>query len=126
MPEISQSRLSREAVEIALWQTPSPELDAATMSALSPFDAGDDDQGVGNKAGGDGSSLPDLGPLSKFGSWESVGSTIVHKAVTLSKFDPGSANFDPVAWANFLQKFATIPFFLTYVLDTRDASISKL
>ena len=74
----------------------------------------------------DGSALPDLGSLSTFGSWESVASTIVHKAVTLSGFNPGSADFDPVAWNNFLHKFATIPFFLTYTFDNRDASISKI
>jgi hypothetical protein len=126
MTEISQSQLRREAVEITLWQTPSPEPDAATMSALPQFDSGSNDQAVGNKAGGDGSSLPDLGPLSSFGSWESVASTIVHKAETLSNFNPGSPNFDPVAWNNFLQKFSTIPFFLTYTYDNRNASISSL
>ncbi|HEX6356336.1 hypothetical protein [Actinophytocola sp.] len=126
MTEISQSQLRREAVEIALWQMPSPEPDAATMSALSQFDSGSNDQAVGNNAAGDGSSLPDLGPLSSFGSWESVASTIVHKAETISGFNPGSPNFDPVAWDNFLKKFSTIPFFLTYTYDNRNASISSL
>ncbi|MEV7551871.1 hypothetical protein AB0N89_19790 [Amycolatopsis sp. NPDC089917] len=126
MSTISQSQSRREAVEVALWQMPSPESDAATMALISDVEAGDNDQAVGNKAGGDGSLLPDLGPLAKFNSWESVGSTIVHKAVTLSKFNPGSATFDPVAWNNFLQKFSTIPFFLTYTFDNRYASISKI
>jgi hypothetical protein len=126
MTEISQFQLSREAVEVALWDTPSPELDAAMMAELSQLDSGDNDQAVGNKAGGDGSVLPDLGSLSSFGSWESVASTIVHKAVTLSGFNPGSPDFDPVAWNNFIQKFATIPFFLTYTFDNRQASITKL
>ncbi|MCG3754394.1 hypothetical protein [Amycolatopsis sp. Poz14] len=125
MTEISQSHLGREALEIALWQTSYPELEAAARSALQDFDADSNAQGVGNKAAGDNSLLPDLGPLSKFGSWESVGSTIVHRAVTLSGFNPGSEKFDPVAWSVFLQKFSTIPFFLTYTFDNRDASISK-
>jgi hypothetical protein len=96
------------------------------MSKLSQFDSGNNDQAVGNDAVGDGSSLPDLGSLSEFGSWESVASTIVHKAVTLSDFNPGSPNFDLIAWNNFLQKFSTIPFFLTYQYDNRNASISSL
>jgi hypothetical protein len=126
MTEISQAQLSREAVEVALWELPPPELDAATRDAIRELDSGDKDQAVGNKAGGDGSQLPDLGALSSFGSWESVGSTIVHKAVTLSGFNPGSATFDPVAWNKFIEKFATIPFFLTYTFDNRNASITKL
>jgi hypothetical protein len=126
MSEISQSQLRREAVEVALWQMPSPEPDAETRSLLSQFDFESNDQGVGNKAGGDGSTLPDLGPLSKFGSWESVASTIVHKAVTLSGFKPGSPDFDPITWNNFIDKFATIPFFLGYTFDNRVASISKV
>ncbi|ATL70465.1 hypothetical protein [Nocardia terpenica] len=126
MTEISQSQLRREIVEVALWQTPSPKPDAAMMSLLSHFDFQSNDQAVGNKAGGDGSTLPEMGPLSTFGSWESVASTIVHKAVTLSKFNPGSAEFDVIAWSNFLQKFATIPFFLTYTFDNRQANISSM
>ncbi|KZB86008.1 hypothetical protein [Amycolatopsis regifaucium] len=126
MSAISQSQVDREALEVALWQTPFPELEAVAADVRSRFDSDSNDQAVGNKAGGDGSSLPDLGPLSKFGSWESVASTIVHKSVTLSKFNPGSANFDPVAWNNFLYKFSTIPFFLTYTYDNRNASISKI
>ncbi|MEU5690813.1 hypothetical protein [Actinosynnema sp. NPDC020468] len=126
MTEISQSQLHREAVEIALWEVPSPAPDADTLAELSRLDSGGDDQGVGNKSAGDGSVLPDLGSLSTFGSWESVASTIVHKAVTLSGFNPGTAEFDPVAWGNFLNKFATIPFFLTYTYDNRDTSITKL
>jgi hypothetical protein len=127
MTEISQSQLRREAVEIALWLTPPPAPDAATLSELSRFDSGSNDQGVGNNAVGDGSSLPDLGPdLQIFGSWESVAATIVHKAETMSNFNPGSPAFDPVAWENFLKKFATIPFFLSYTYDYRDASVSSL
>ncbi|GAA1934745.1 hypothetical protein [Kitasatospora viridis] len=132
MTEISQSQLHREAVAIALWQTPCPELDATTIAELSLIggktEAADEssDQGVGNKAAGDGSLLPDLGPLASFGSWESVASTIVHKAETMSNFNPGATTFDVVAWNNFLQKFSTIPFFLTYVADIRNAAISSL
>jgi hypothetical protein len=126
MTKINKSQLHREAVELALWQTPSAKLDAATMAKFAQFDSGSNDQAVGNNAAGDGSSLPDLGPLSSFGSWESVASTIVHKAETLSNFNPGSPNFDPVAWNNFITKFSTIPFYLTYVVDYRQASISSL
>jgi hypothetical protein len=126
MTEISESQLRREAVEIALWQMPSPKPDAATMSLLSQFDSESDEQAVGNKAAGDGSSLPDLGPLADFRSWESLASTIVHKAVSVSGFNPGSAKFDPGAWENFLTKFSTIPLFLRYTSDHREASISKV
>ncbi|WHT22971.1 hypothetical protein N8J89_18440 [Crossiella sp. CA-258035] len=126
MTEVSQSQLSQEAMRIALWEAPLPELDAATLSALSQLDDKDNTQAVGNKSGGDSSKLPELGPLEpEFKSWESVGSTIVHKAVALSGFNPGSEKFDPVAWEKFLNKFATIPFFLKYTLDYRDAAISK-
>ncbi|HEY8984574.1 MAG TPA: hypothetical protein VIU15_33990 [Streptomyces sp.] len=126
MHEISQSQLHREAAEIALWGMPSPTPDAATRSALARFDAGSDDQAVGNNAAGDGSSLPDLGPLSDFGSWESVASTIVHKAETISGFDPGSTKFDLTAWTHFLTKFSTIPFLLGFASDNRYAAISSL
>jgi hypothetical protein len=126
MTEISESQLRQEAVEIALWQMPSPQPDAATMSLLSQLDFGSDTQGVGNKAVGDGSALPDLGPLQKFNSWESLGSTLAHKAVTLSSFNPGAETFDPTAWANYLLKFSTLPFFLTYTSDYRTVSISKV
>ncbi|ATL70464.1 hypothetical protein [Nocardia terpenica] len=126
MTEISQSQLRREIVEVALWQTPSPKPDAAMMSLLSHFDFQSNDQAVGNKAVKDDSRLPEMGPLSTFGSWESVASTIVHKAATLSNFDPRSPEFDVIAWDNFLGKFATMPFFLTYTDIVRAAEISSL
>ncbi|SDF97320.1 hypothetical protein SAMN05216553_104421 [Lentzea fradiae] len=125
MNEISKTQLDLEKLEISLWQAPSPSPDSETLSALSLFDAGDNSLGVGNKSVEDDSPLPDLGPLAKFRTWESVGSTIVHKAVTTSNFNPGSEKFDPVAWENFLRKFSTIPFFLTYTSDYREAAISK-
>ncbi|WHT22972.1 hypothetical protein N8J89_18445 [Crossiella sp. CA-258035] len=126
MTEISQSQSGQEALAIALWQTPFPEPDTGTISELSQSDAPSQEQVVGNIAVGDGSVLPDLGAdLSKFGSWESVGSTIVHRAETLSGFNPKGGKFDPVAWEKFLNKFTTIPFFLAYTLDYRDAAISK-
>ncbi|GAA1934772.1 hypothetical protein [Kitasatospora viridis] len=126
MIEISQSQLRREAVELALWRTPAPELEVGAIAALALIDSVGKDQAVGNKAAGDGSSLPDLGPLASFGSWESVASTIMHKAESASAFNPESTTFAPAAWSNFLQKFSTIPFFLTYTYDTRTASISAL
>ncbi|MET7357241.1 hypothetical protein ABZS76_02210 [Streptomyces sp. NPDC005562] len=126
MTEISQSQARREAAELALWETPSPEPDAAALSLLSRFDSGSDDQGVGNNAVGDGSRLPDLGALSDFGSWESVAATIVHKAESVSGFDPGGTTFDLKSWNNFLTKFASIPLCLQYTYDYREASISSL
>ncbi|MER7970173.1 MULTISPECIES: hypothetical protein [unclassified Streptomyces] len=126
MTEISQSQFRREAAEIALWESPSPEPDAAARALLSQFDSSSNDQGVGNNAVGDGSRLPDLGPLSSFGSWESVAATIVHKAASVSGFDPGGTTFDLKAWNDFLTKFATIPLCLQYVYDYREANISSL
>lgn len=125
MTQISQAQLDREAVEIALWEAPSPQPDDDTIYGLLQSDSGNNTQGVGNHAAGDNSSLPELGPLSKFGSWESVGSTIIHKTVALSGFNPGSEKFDLVAWAKFLQIFSTIPFFLNYTFDHRKPFISK-
>jgi hypothetical protein len=126
MTEIGQSHLRGEAVEIALWEMPSPGLDAAMTSALAQFDSKNQEQVVGNVDVGDGSGLPDLGPLSSFGSWENVASTVLFKTAALSGFNPGSLDFDPVAWRKFLQKFAMIPFFLTYTFDNRNVSISPL
>ncbi|GAA3487068.1 hypothetical protein [Streptomyces cremeus] len=126
MTDISTSRLHREALELALWETSSPQPDAASASLLSQFDSGSDDQGVGNNVVGDGSRLPDLGPLSDFGSWESVAATIVHKAESVSGFDPGGTNFDLKAWNAFLTKFATIPLCTQYTYDYREANISSL
>ncbi|MFJ2770534.1 hypothetical protein [Streptomyces sp. NPDC087300] len=127
MPEISQSQYLREAAEIALWETPPPEPSAATKSLLSQFDSASNDQGVGNNSVGDGSTLPDLGKdLSDFGSWESVAATIVHKAESVSGFDPGATTFDLKAWDVFLTKFATNPLCLQYTFDFRKADISSL
>ncbi|MFE4515848.1 hypothetical protein ACFRMQ_16850 [Kitasatospora sp. NPDC056783] len=126
MAEISKSQLHQEALEIALWDTPSPKPDAESMSKLQQVYSDSNDQAVGNKAVGDGSALPDLGPLASFVTWESVAATIVHKAVTISGFNPGATVFDPVAWSEYLRKFSTIPFFLTYTSDIRHASISSL
>ncbi|MBB5803055.1 hypothetical protein F4560_002823 [Saccharothrix ecbatanensis] len=126
MTEIGQSHLRGEAVEIALWEMPSPRLDAAMTSALAQFDSKNQEQVVGNVDVGDGSGLPDLGPLSSFGSWENVASTVLFKTAALSGFNPGSLDYDPVAWNKFLQRFSTIPFFATYTVDRRSASISPL
>ncbi|MGY1937711.1 hypothetical protein [Nocardia gipuzkoensis] len=114
MTEISQSQLRQEAVEIALWQMPCPEPDAATMSVLSQFDSGSQDLAVGNSAVSDGSSLPDLGPLKDFNTWESVAATLMCKAESISGFNPASPDFDPTAWNNYLYKLSTMPFFLSY------------
>ncbi|MGY1898385.1 hypothetical protein [Nocardia gipuzkoensis] len=128
MTEISQSQLRQEAVEIALWQMPCPEPDAATMSVLSQFDSGSQDLAVGNSAVSDGSSLPDLGPLKSFKTWESVAATIVNKAYSITNFNPAVTDFDPVSWNNFLYKFSTMPFFQggTFYADNRTAGISSL
>jgi hypothetical protein len=126
MTEISEFQSRRAATELALWEMASPQRDAATMSLLSQFDSGSDDQGVGNNAVGDGSTLPGLGELSDFGSWESVAATIVHKAESISGFDPGSTTFDLQSWNTFLTKFATVPLCLRYTYDYREANISSL
>ncbi|WP_067806046.1 hypothetical protein [Nocardia beijingensis] len=123
MTETSQSQLRRDAVEIALWQTPSPE---PAASEFAQFESVSTDLAVGNKAVGDGSSLPDLGALKDFKTWDSVAATIMRKAVSISGFNPGSPNFDPIAWNNYIHKFSTIPFFLQYQFDNRTASISSL
>ncbi|MED7949758.1 hypothetical protein [Streptomyces sp. BE303] len=126
MTEISQSQLRREAVEIALWATPSPRPDISKIPELAPRDDTSIDQAVGNNAAGDGTVLPDLGPLSSFGSWESVASTIVHKAESLSGFNPGATDFDIVIWNEYLRKFSTMPFILGFNATNRTASISSL
>ncbi|MEV4237010.1 hypothetical protein ACIBJI_10805 [Nocardia sp. NPDC050408] len=126
MTEISQSQLRREAVEITLWQMPSHKPDAATMSELSQFDSESAELAVGNIAVEDGSSLPDLGPLSKFSTWESVAATLMRKAASLSGFNPESTAFDPVAWNNYIYKFSAMPAFSGYRNDTRSTFISPL
>ncbi|MFE4515847.1 hypothetical protein ACFRMQ_16845 [Kitasatospora sp. NPDC056783] len=126
MTEISTSQLHQEELEVELWEAPSPRPDAESMSELQQVYSDSSDQAVGNKAVGDGSALPDLGPLSDFKTWESVACTILHKLETASGFNPGSTVFDPVAWSEYLRKFSTIPFFLTYTSDIRHASISSL
>lgn len=127
MTETGQSPLHREEVEIALWQTPFPEPDAGTMYGLSQFDSKSQDQSVGNVAVGDGSTLPDLGEaLSSFGSWENVASTILSRLAAFNRFDSATADFDPLAWSNFLRKFATNPFCLTYTSDKKEKCISEL
>jgi hypothetical protein len=126
MTQISKSQLHREAVQIATWMAPPPQLEAASSSKVTSLDAASQEQVVGNVAVGDGSALPDLGPLSSFGSWENVASTLLFKTAAVSGFNPGSPNFDPVAWHNFLVKFSTIPFLLSYTSTTRHASFSSL
>ncbi|MER0243585.1 hypothetical protein AAHZ94_16500 [Streptomyces sp. HSW2009] len=126
MAEVTPYQSHREALEVAMWQAPAPRPDEAARAAIALVDSDGNDQAVGNKVVGDGSSLPDLGPLSNFGSWETVAVTILHKAATISDFNPESEVYDPVAWNNYLQKFSTLPFFLSYTSDTRNASISLL
>ncbi|MFT2015985.1 hypothetical protein ACMA1D_09105 [Streptomyces sp. 796.1] len=126
MAGISAAQQHQEDLEVALWDAPSPRPEASARYEVAAVDADGNDQAVGNKAAGDGSSLPDLGPLSAFGTWESVASTIMHRAVAISDFNPESEVFDPVSWNNYLQKFSTMPFFLSYTSDQRDANISSL
>ncbi|MEV5887329.1 hypothetical protein AB0L74_32565 [Streptomyces sp. NPDC052020] len=117
MTEIGQAQLRQEEMDIALWQTPPSELDDATTSKLSQLASASTDKAVGHQAVGDGSSLPDLGSLGAFGTWESVATTIWHKAESISGFDPGSTTFNVFVWSHFIEKFGTIPFFLRYTTD---------
>ncbi|MED7949757.1 hypothetical protein PUR61_10285 [Streptomyces sp. BE20] len=126
MTEINQSQSSREAAEIALWATPSPSPDVSTIPELVTLGAASNDQEVGNKAVGDGSALPDLGPLSSFDSWETVACTIWNKVDELSGFNPKSTDFDPIAWSGFLEKLSTTPLLLGFSSTNRTASISPL
>ena len=132
MKTLSPYQLHQEALEIASWANPTPRISHETLTkslvgrGATMFDAGNQDAGVGNYSGSDGSTLPDLGPLATFSTWPSVASTILHKAESLSHFNPGSVEFDPVVWAEYLRKFSTMPFFLSFTSDTREASISSL
>jgi hypothetical protein len=126
MTTLNKYQLHREAVEFAAWQTPSLTHPSSARSRLASFDAESQDQSIGNCAIGDGSQLPSLGSLSSFESWESVASTIVHKVASLSNFNPGATEFDPVAWGNFLQKFSTLPFLMSFGSGLRELPISPL
>ncbi|MEV5887328.1 hypothetical protein AB0L74_32560 [Streptomyces sp. NPDC052020] len=124
MTEISQSQLQREAMELELWKMPPPQPDAATMSKLSQL-ASKSEQVTGNQPAGDDDPVPDLGPLQAFKTWDSVASTIWHKAATSTNFQPASTTFDPVAWTAFINKLGTFPMFLRWVTDNRQVVISS-
>ncbi|MER0243584.1 hypothetical protein AAHZ94_16495 [Streptomyces sp. HSW2009] len=126
MTELGEAQKHQEALEVALWEAPSPRPEASARYEVAAVDADGNDQAVGNKAVGDGSLLPDLGPLSSFGTWESVAATIMHKTATISDFNPESEVFDAVSWNNYLHKFSTMPFFLSYTSDNRETNISSL
>lgn len=122
----------QEALQIASWAMPSPMVQYPELAkklkgplASAAF-AGTLDKGVGNVFGGDSSLLPDMGPLADFESWESVAATICHRAEKTSGFNPGDTKFDQNAWNEYLRKFSTIPFFLSFTSDSRSASISSL
>ncbi|WP_438016864.1 hypothetical protein WMF18_39715 [Sorangium sp. So ce315] len=123
--------MRQEALDIASWLIPAPVIPHEMLTTLKlsggrALDDVSEDSGTGNTFGGDGSILPDLGPLKSLGSWPSVGSTIVHKVEQLTGFNPASTDFNPTSWNAFLQKFSTMPFFLNFTSDSRVASISSL
>ncbi|NEO30924.1 MAG: hypothetical protein F6K36_10935 [Symploca sp. SIO3C6] len=114
-------RLARiEAAEIARWLTPIPRIDVPVLA-----DGQGEDQGVGNHFSDDGSLLPDLGPLTDFGSWASVLSTIDKRSLTTSGFNPADPNFDMNAWLAYADKFGTNPFFLNIQNQFRRNEISS-
>jgi len=119
---LDEEQLEREASAIARWV----EARRDAPVRLDEFD-GSQETGVGNTYGGDDWGLPDLGPLSEFGSWGSVAATILRKTEESVGFDPSSTEFDPWAWVQFVCQFQEMPF-LTNVIgpDTQSAYISSL
>ncbi len=134
MSGLNRGQLRQEALTIARWaeigQAPSREV-LAKLELLGPdgheFDYGGQETGVGNTCGGDDGGLPDLGPLSDFGSWESVAATILRRTEEAAGFDPSSTVFDPVAWIRFVCQFQEMPFLTRTVgPDSSSAYISSL
>ncbi|MFJ2770531.1 hypothetical protein [Streptomyces sp. NPDC087300] len=129
----TQEQLRREASEIALWAAgrPTPlqgvlERVEQLISDGSSLDYSDQEKGVGNCYGTDGSELPGLGPLASFGSWQSVAATILRKAEESAGFDPSSTAFDPGEWSSLEWQFKNMPLFTNIIDDSTDASISSL
>lgn len=116
-----------EAIEIARWLIPLPEIDSALLPKTPYFLQGNSlDQGVGNRFGTDGSRLPDLGLLSSMGNWASVGATIDRKAKELAGFDPVSTVFDEWRWCDYAYKFVSLPFWSSTSVQKQEISISSL
>lgn len=117
-----------ESIEIARWLSPLPEIES--RFAPSPpafFNAGVGlDQGLGNTFGTDGSTLPDLGPLSPLDNWGSVAAVIDRKAQQLANFDPTAKDHDNAIWQAYATKFGTIPFWLQTTKQDRTVNISSL
>lgn len=133
MSDLDHVRAQREALEIAMWaagrQAPPQEVLAALeLRGLDGQVLADSDQetGVGNVYHGDDSGLPDLGPLSAFGSWQSVAATILRKNADSAGFDQSSTIFDIFRWIIFELQFRTMPFLTNVTGDSRSASISSL
>ncbi|MDX3387402.1 hypothetical protein PV682_39060 [Streptomyces niveiscabiei] len=126
MSALGPEELRREAAAIATWAETRQAPGLPGPDGREP-DHGSQETGVGNTYGGDGRELPGLGPLSDFGSWQSVAATILRRTEESAGFDPSSTVFDPFAWAQFVSRFQEMPF-LTDVIgpDSKSASISSL
>ncbi len=117
----TQKRTREEAIELEYWLTPFP-----SSQIIRSNTDGDEELGVGNQPSNDGSQLPELGPLSEFGSWESVASTIDKKVLEVSNFNPVSTVFDSEGWEFYKRKFWTTPFFSIREGGERHVRISSL
>ncbi|WP_428936448.1 hypothetical protein [Streptomyces sp. ACT015] len=133
MSTSNQERSAREALAIVRWteagQTPSRAV-SAEVERPGPhgreLDESNQETGVGNSYGGDGGGLPGLGPLSDFGSWESVAATVLRKTEDSAGFDPSSTSFNRCQWVAFENQFQTMPFLTDITSQSRDTSISSL
>jgi len=71
----AEKRLAQsEAIEMARWLSPLPELQSKLAPDLKAFAQGEADRGVGNAFGTDGSSLPDFGSPAFLGKLAICGS----------------------------------------------------
>lgn len=123
----SEKRARSEAYQLAMWLAPfdhSRSLDSPAIRELGPDEIVD--KAVGNDFATDGSALPDLGPLSKLGTWANVAAVLDRKALQLSGFNPASTIFNELQWEDYLYRFSTMPFFSTTSNTTRESSISSL
>jgi hypothetical protein len=111
----------QEAQEISTWLEHREPRDIGTIKRAA---SGNEDQATGAVSGTDGSSVPALGVLSRFESWSAVASTMLHKAETLSGWNPESVELHEAAWELYLSKVSTLPFFTSTNSRQRDVSIS--
>lgn len=133
MATLSDTQLMQETSRIVEWARPRTEEERKQLlDLMQGFSGGcglnytGEDSGVGNVVGRDGSSLPPLGVLSSFGSWESVASTVLKRAEQCSSFNSQSTFYDFIAWLFYRLQFSTIPFFSTFNYRFAYASISSM